>query len=79
MSDDKDRIVISAHTRAPADRVGRHRHAPHVMTEKRICLSGEIDQTGVLYAINLPAREIVEVRPNLEVATRPSVRIEIDR
>jgi ADP-ribosylglycohydrolase len=75
VSDDAwDRIVISAHTRAPADNVGRHRHAPHFMTEKRICLSGEIDQTGVLYAIMLPGREVVEVRQNLDVAIAANVR-----
>jgi hypothetical protein len=68
-----DRIVISAHTRAPANKVGRHPHAPHFMTAKRICLSGEVDGTGVLYAVMLPGREILEVRSNLDVAMRRAI------
>lgn len=65
-----DRVVISAHTRNPAERVGRHPHAPHFVTENRICLSGEIDSTGILYAAVLPGREILEVGPDLAIAVR---------
>jgi hypothetical protein len=43
------------------------------MTAKRICLSGEVDGTGVLYAVMLPGREILEVRSNLDVAMRRAI------
>jgi ADP-ribosylglycohydrolase len=69
VSDDGwDRIVVSAHTRDPGTRVPHHRHAPHFMTEKRICLSGELDGTGILYAIELPHRRVLKVGADLQVA-----------
>lgn len=53
------RVVVSGHTKRPG--------APHVLTPTRICLSGEVDRTGVLYAIELPSRRIWRVDPDLTV------------
>jgi len=65
--DSWDRVVVSGHTAKPGNKVSRHPHAPHFMTAKRICLSAEIDSTGILYAIVLPRREVVRVTPDLAV------------
>ncbi len=65
-----DRVVVSGHTRNPARRSGLSSHAPHVLTPNRICLSGEIDQTGRLFAVELPSRQIFVVGPSLDVTPR---------
>ncbi|MFT7521362.1 MAG: hypothetical protein ACI9MC_003513 [Kiritimatiellia bacterium] len=64
---DWDRVVVSAHTKNPAARTGITDHRPHIVTDRRICLSGEIDRTGNLYAIELPTRRIWRVDPSLRV------------
>jgi len=56
-----ERVVVSGHTRRPSERAGDSQHAPHFITEKRLSLSGELDQTGVLYAVELPSRRIWSV------------------
>ena len=62
-----DRVVVSGHTKRPSQRAGVPKHAPHFITPTRICLSGELDQTGELYAIELPSRRIWRVDPDLSV------------
>jgi hypothetical protein len=67
-----DRVVVSGHTKQPAKRApGGHRHAPHFMAERRICLSGELDQTGRLFAMILPERRLIEVGADLSVTIEP--------
>ncbi len=56
-----DRVVVSGHTKKPAQRNHLLSHAPHILTDRRICLSGEVDVTGVLYAVELPSRRIWSV------------------
>ena len=65
-----DRVVVSGHTKRPAERAGTLSHAPNFITPTRICLSGELDQTGVLYAVELPSRRIWRVDPDLTVTIR---------
>ncbi len=48
-----DRVVVSGHT--------NHRGPPAVVAANRICLSGEVDRSGTLYAVVLPARRFVSV------------------
>ena len=67
MSPDWDRVVVSGHTKKPAARAGVRGQGPHIVADKRICLSGEVDRTGVLYAIELPQRRILSVTPAGEV------------
>ncbi len=62
-----DRVVVSGHTKNPASRSGVGRSAPHVMTPRRICLSGEVDATGRLFAVELPSRRVFEVSEALTV------------
>ena len=54
-----DREVVSAHNK----RIG----GPHFVAPKRICLSGEVDATGVLRAVVLPARRWLAVGRDLRV------------
>jgi hypothetical protein len=63
-----DRVVVSAHTKNPAKRAGIPGAAPHVFTDTRICLSGEIDRTGTLYAVELPSRRVWSVDKRGQVA-----------
>ena len=65
-----ERVVVSGHTKNPAARTGITGHAPHVLTPTRICLSGEVDQSGVLYAIELPSRRIWSVDASGTVSVR---------
>lgn len=54
-----DRVVISGHT---------NHKGPHAFVgPNRICLSGEVDRSGTLYAVVLPARRFVAVGPDLVV------------
>jgi ADP-ribosylglycohydrolase len=62
-----DRVVVSAHTKDPAARAGFRGSAPHVFTPTRICLSGEVDRTGELFAVELPGRRLWRVGPDLSV------------
>ncbi|MDG1483442.1 MAG: ADP-ribosylglycohydrolase family protein [Myxococcota bacterium] len=71
-----ERVVVSGHTKNPAARTGITRHAPHVMTPTRVCLSGEIDQSGVLYAIELPSRRIWSVDASGNVSARDTQGVE---
>lgn len=48
-----DRVVISAHN--------KHLGGPRFEGPNRICLSGEVDSTGVLRAVVLPARTFASV------------------
>ena len=63
MDADWDRVVVSGHTKQPAQRAGVRGQGPHIIADRRICLSGEVDQTGILYAIELPARRVLAVDP----------------
>ena len=55
------RVVVSGHTKGHdiARRAPKHAHLPHFMSEHRITLSAEVDETGVLYAVVLPERRFV--------------------
>lgn len=57
---DWDRLVVSAHN--------RHLGGPCFVGPKRICLSGEVDSSGKLYAVVLPARRYFEVDSKLQVS-----------
>ncbi len=55
-----DRLVVSAHNK----RIG----GPRFEGPNRICLSGELDATGVLHAVVLPDRRWISVDRKLRVA-----------
>jgi hypothetical protein len=57
-----DREVVSAHTKALG--------APHFVGANRICLSGEVDATGILRAVVLPSRRALAVGRDLRVTER---------
>ena len=59
-----ERVVVSGHTKRPGN--------PHVFTPTRICLSGEVDRSGVLYAVGLPSRRVWRVAPDLSVTVSES-------
>ncbi len=65
-----DRVVVSGHTKHPAARSGVAGNAPHVATPTRICLSGEVDRSGVLHAVQLPGRRLWRVDPDLSVSNQ---------
>ncbi len=56
-----DRVVISAHN--------KHLGGARFEGPNRICLSGEVDATGVLRAVVLPARNFVRVAADGRVTT----------
>ncbi len=68
-----DRVVVSGHTKDPAGRTRRFGNAPHLSTPTRICLSGEVDHSGRLFAVELPSRRVFEVDPALTVTVRPAL------
>jgi hypothetical protein len=68
-----DRVVVSGHTKEPAGRTRRFGHAPHISTPTRICLSGEVDHSGRLFAVELPSRRVFEVDRALTVTVRPAL------
>jgi hypothetical protein len=51
-----DRLVVSAHN--------KHLGGPRFVGPNRICLSGEVDATGVLHAVVLPERTWLAVEPD---------------
>ena len=57
---DWDRLVVSAHN--------RHLGGPWFEGPNRICLSGEVDSSGKLYAVVLPGRRYLEVDQKLQVS-----------
>ena len=66
---DWERVVVSGHTKHPARRWSDdHPHAPNLLLERRIVLSGEVDATARLYAIVLPERRVLLVDEDLRVA-----------
>lgn len=54
-----DRVVVSAHN--------KHLGAQRFVGPNRICLSGEVDATGVLHAVVLPERRWVSIGTDLRV------------
>lgn len=54
-----DRLVVSAHN--------KRIDGPRFVGPNRICLSGEVDATGVLHAVVLPARRWISVDRRLQV------------
>jgi hypothetical protein len=64
-------VFVSGMRRSLPDLVGAACSPFH--DDKRICLSGEVDATGVLYAVILPGRVIIEVRPDRSIVARAAL------
>lgn len=55
------KVVVSGHTKCPAERASPHTNAPHYADPWRITLDSGTDGGGPLYGVELPARRILEV------------------